>query len=152
MISIIIMLFSVVFVHILLTYTKYGRFIYAVGGNKIAARLSGIPEKKYRIIAGMIAAFFIALAGILAASRNQSAQINGTNAYQMPALSAVFIGRSVAGQNKPNAFGTLIGATLVGLLDNGLIMMSVPYYSLNAVKGIILAVALISTYSGAREE
>jgi simple sugar transport system permease protein len=149
---IIIMLVSVFFVHIFLNFTKYGRFIYAIGGNKIAARLSGISEKKYRIVAGMIAAFFVALAGILVASRNQSAQIAGGSAYQMPALSAVFIGRSVLGQNKPNAFGTLIGATLVGLLDNGLIMMSVPYYSLNAVKGIVLAIALASTYYTAKED
>jgi simple sugar transport system permease protein len=146
------MLISVFFVHILLRYTKYGRFIYAVGGNKTAARLSGIPTDKYRIVAGLISAFFIALAGILVVSRNQSAQINGANAYQMPALSAVFIGRSVAGQNKPNAFGTLIGAVLVGILDNGLIMMSVPYYSLNAIKGIVLAVALISAYSTVKED
>ena len=150
--SIIIMLVSVIFVHVFLKYTKYGRFIYAVGGNKIAAKLSGIPIKKYRIIAGLMAASFIALAGILVASRNQSAQINGANAYQMPALAAVFIGRSVAGQGKPNAIGTLIGATLVGILDNGLVMMSVPYYSLNAVKGIVLAVALISAYYSVKED
>lgn len=149
---IIIMLISVAFVHILLNYTKFGRYIYAVGGNKIAARLSGIPEKKYRIIAGMIAGVFIALAGILVASRNQSAQINGANSYQMPALSAVFIGRSVAGQGKPNAIGTLIGATLVGILDNGLIMMSVPYYALNMIKGVVLALALASTYYSMKED
>lgn len=148
---IIIMIISVLFVHILLSYTKYGRFIYAVGGNKTAARLTGIPEKKYRVIAGIIAGLFISLAGILVASRNQSAQIMGVNPYQMPALSAVYIGRSVAGQNKPNAIGTLIGATLVGILENGLIMMSVPYYALNAVKGIVLAIALASTYYGSEQ-
>lgn len=149
---IIIMLVSVVFVHVFLNYTKFGRYIYAVGGNKIAARLSGIPEKRYRIIAGLIAGAFIALAGILVASRNQSAQINGANSYQMPALSAVFIGRSVAGQGKPNAIGTLIGATLVGILDNGLIMMSVPYYALNMIKGLVLALALASTYYSMKED
>ncbi len=149
---IIIMLVCVLFVHIFLKYTKYGRFIYAVGQNKIAAKLSGIPVKKYRVIAGLIAAVFIAIAGILVASRNQSAQINGANTYSMPALSAVFIGRSVAGQGKPNAIGTLIGATLVGILDNGLIMMGVPYYSLSAIKGIVLAIALMSAYYSTKED
>ncbi len=86
------------------------------------------------------------------ASRNQSAQINGAAAFSMPALSAVFIGRSVAGQGKPNAVGTLIGATLVGVLDNGLVMMSVPYYSLNAIKGVVLAIALASAYYTTKEE
>jgi len=149
---IIIMLILVFFVHIFLKYTKYGRYIYAVGGNRLAAKLSGIPVKKYRIIAGVMAGICFAIGGILVASRNQSAQINGANAFQMPALAAVFIGRSVAGQGKPNALGTLIGATLVGILDNGLIMMSVPYYSLNAVKGVVLALALASTYYSSKED
>lgn len=149
---IIIMLFAVAFVHIFLKYTKYGRYIYAVGGNKIAAKLSGIPANRYRVIAAMMAAVFVALAGILVASRNQSAQINGATAYQMPALAAVFIGRSVAGQGKPNAIGSLIGATLVGILDNGLIMMGVPYYSLNAIKGVVLAISLVSAYYSTKDE
>lgn len=149
---IIIMLSCVLVVHLFLTYTKYGRYIYAVGGNKTAARLSGIPVKKYRFIAGMIAAFFIALTGLLVCSRNQSAQIQGAEGYQMYALSAVYIGRSVAGQGKPNAIGTLIGATLVGILDNGLIMVGVPYYALNAVKGAVLAVALIAAYASSKED
>lgn len=143
---IIIMVVIVVLVHIFLTYTKYGRYMYAVGGNKEAARLSGIPVKRYRLFAGALAAVFIAIGGILVASRNMSAQIQGAAGYSMPAISAVFIGRSVAGAEKPNAFGTFIGAALVGVLENGLVMMSVPYYSLNAVKGIVLAIALASAY------
>ena len=70
----------------------------------------------------------------------------------MPALAAVFIGRSVAGQGKPNAIGTLIGSVLVGILDNGLVMIAVPYYSLNAVKGLVLALALISAYWNTKDE
>lgn len=143
---IIIMIVIVVVVHVFLNYTKYGRYIYAVGGNREAARLSGIPVYRYRVYAGLLAAIFIGLGGILVASRNMSAQIQGAAGYAMPAISAVFIGRSVAGAGKPNAFGTFIGASLVGILENGLIMMSVPYYSLNAVKGVVLAIALASTY------
>ena len=143
---IIIMIVIVILVHIFLTYTKYGRYIYATGGNKEAARLSGIPVYRYRVYAGLLAAVFIGLGGVLVASRNMSAQIQGAAGYAMPAISAVFIGRSVAGAGKPNAFGTFVGASLVGILENGLIMMSVPYYSLNAIKGLVLALALASTY------
>ena len=143
---IIIMLVCVAIVHIFLNYTKYGRFMYSVGGNKEAARLSGIPVDKYRFAAGMMSATFIAIAGILVCARNQSAQMAGATSYSMPSMAAVYIGRSVAGQDKPNALGTLIGATLVGILDNGLIMMSVPYYSLNTVKGAVLALALAVAY------
>jgi simple sugar transport system permease protein len=143
---IIIMVVMVIVVHIFLTYTKYGRYIYAVGSNKEAARLSGIPIYRYRVYAGIMTAVFIGFGGILVASRNMSAQIQGAAGYAMPAISAVFIGRSVAGAGKPNAFGTFVGASLVGILENGLIMMSVPYYSLNAIKGAVLALALASTY------
>jgi len=148
---IILMIIIVIVVHIFLTYTKYGRYMYATGGNREAARLSGIPVNRYRIYAGLLAAVFIAFGGILVASRNMSAQIQGAAGYSMPAISAVFIGRSVAGAGTPNAFGTFVGAVLVGILENGLIMMSVPYYSLNTVKGIVLALALASTYISNKE-
>lgn len=148
---IIIMLVVVVAAHVFLTYTKYGRFIYATGENNEAARLSGIPVKRYRLIAGFIATAFIALGGALVASRNMSAQIQGANGYSMPAISAVFIGRSIAGAEKPNAIGTFIGAVLVGILENGLIMMSVPYYSMSAVKGLVLAIALASAYYSSKK-
>ncbi len=148
---IIIMIVVVLVAHIFLTYTKYGRFIYATGENKEAARLSGIPVKRYRLIAGIIATVFVSLGGILVASRNMSAQIQGAAGFSMPAISAVFIGRSIAGAEKPNALGTFIGAALVGILENGLIMMSVPYYSLDAVKGIVLAIALASAYYSSRK-
>jgi len=147
---IIIMLLCVLIVHILLTYTRFGRFIYATGGNKEAARLSGVPVNRYRLYSCIIATIFIALGGFLVVSRNSSAQIQGANGYGMPAISAVFIGRSVAGINKPNAIGTLIGAVLVGILENGLIMYGLPYYSINMVKGMVLMIALAVAYASTK--
>ncbi len=147
-----IMLFFVLLTHLFLNYTKYGRYIYTVGGNKTAAKLSGIPVKRYRFVAGMISAFFIALSAIMVCGRNQSAQINGCDGYTAYAMAAVYIGRTVAGVEKPNAAGTLIGAILTSVLDNGLVMIGVPYYSLPAVKGIVLAVALIAAYATSKEE
>lgn len=143
---IIIMAAAVLIVFILLNYTKYGRYIYAIGSNYEAAKLSGISVKKYRIIAGLIAGAFVALGGILVASRNAQAAIQAADGYLMPAISAVVIGQSVAGNGKANAIGTFVGALLVGILENGLVMMSVPYYALNMIKGIVLAVALASAY------
>ncbi len=148
---IIIMLVVVLLAHIFLNYTKYGRFIYATGENMEAARLSGIPVKRYRLIAGIISTLFVALGGLLVASRNMSAQIKGAAGFSMPAISAVYIGISVAGAEKPNALGTFIGSMLVGILENGLIMMSVPYYSMEGVKGIVLAIALASAYSTSKK-
>lgn len=143
---IIIMLVVVVTVHIFLNYTKHGRYMYVVGGNREAARLSGIPVDRYRALAYFLSTFLAALGGIMLASRIGSAQINAGAGYLMPAVAASFIGFSVGGAGKPNAIGTFVGAVLVGVLENGLVMLSVPYYSLNIVKGGVLALALAATY------
>ena len=149
---IIIMLACVLVAHIFLNYTKHGRFLYAMGGNKQAAKLSGINVKKYRYLAGMITAVFIAIGGILVSSRGSSAQVMCCDNYLMQALAAVFVGRSVGGAEKPNALGTLVGAMLVSTLENGLTICAVPYYVLPAVKGAVLALALMAAYAGKKEQ
>lgn len=99
------MLVCVLIAHIFLEYTKHGRFIYAMGGNKQAAKLSGINVKAYRYLAGMITAVFVAIGGILVASRGSSAQVMCCDNYLMQSLAAVFVGRSVGGAERPNALG-----------------------------------------------
>ncbi len=149
---IIIMLACVFIAWVFLDFTKHGRFLYAMGGNKQAAKLSGIDIKKYRYIAGMITAVFIAIGGMMVSSRGSSAQVMCCDNYLMQSLAAVFVGRSVGGAEKPNALGTLIGAMLVSTLENGLTICAVPYYVLPAVKGAVLALALIAAYAGKREQ
>ncbi|NLC25696.1 MAG: ABC transporter permease, partial [Fastidiosipila sp.] len=85
--------------------------------------------------------------GILEASRGSSAQVGAADIYLMPALSAVVIGQTVGGAQKPNAFGTMIGALLVATLENGLTIMAVPFYVLPAVKGAVLVLALVAAYA-----
>ena len=148
---IIIMLLCVLAAYIFLEYTKHGRYMYAMGGNKQAARLSGINVKNYRYLAGMITAVFIAIGGILVASRGSSAQVMNSDGYLMQSLAAVFVGRSVGGAEKPNALGTLVGAMLVSTLENGLTILAVSYYVLPAVKGGVLALALIAADAGQKE-
>ena len=149
---VIIMIVCVLICYILLERTKHGRYLYAMGGNKIAAKLSGINVKKYRFMAGMFAALFIAVAGIVVCSRNSAAQINGCDSYLMTSLAAVFIGRSVGGAERPNALGTVVGALLITTLENGLTMCGVVYYVLPAVKGAVLCLALVAAYVTAKED
>ena len=129
------MLVCVLLAYVFLEHTKHGRYMYAMGGNKQAARLSGIDVKAYRYLAGMITALFITVGGILVASRGSSAQVMNSDGYLMQSLAAVFVGRSVGGAEKPNALGTLVGAMLVSTLENGLTILAVSYYVLPAVKG-----------------
>ena len=149
---IIIMLICVLIAYVFLEHTKHGRFIYAMGGNKQAARLSGINVKAYRYLAGMITAVFIAIGGILVSSRGSSAQVMCCDNYLMQSLAAVFVGRTVGGAEKPNALGTMIGALLVATLENGLTICAVPFYILPAVKGAVLALALIAAYATKKEQ
>ena len=145
------MLLCVLAAYVFLEHTKHGRYMYAMGGNKQAARLSGINVKNYRYLAGMITAVFIAIGGILVASRGSSAQVMNSDGYLMQSLAAVFVGRSVGGAEKPNALGTLVGAMLVSTLENGLTILAVSYYVLPAVKGGVLALALIAAYASKKE-
>ncbi len=148
---IIIMLCVVAMAHFFLNYTKHGRYMYAVGGNREAAKLSGIPVARYKVLAYFLSATFASLGGICLAARVGTAQVSAGDAYLMPAVAAAYIGFSVMGAGKANALGTLIGAILVGILENGLIMMAVPYYAMNIVKGAVLAIALAMTYATKRK-
>lgn len=143
---IIIMLLIVVSVHLFLTYTKHGRYMYMIGGNPEAAKLSGIAVSRYRLTAYLISALFAAVGGIVLGARVMNAEVNAGGPYLMDAVAAAFIGYSVLGAGKPNAFGTFAGAVLIGILSNGLIMLSVPYYAMDIVKGSVLALALAITY------
>lgn len=144
---IVVMVVLVIVVFIFLTFTKHGRYMYAVGGNPEAAKLSGINVKKYRAMAYVMSSILAAIGGMLIGARVGNAQINSGSAYLMGAVAAAHIGMSVAGVGKPNALGTLAGALLIGILENGLIMASVPYFAVNIFKGAVLAVALALNYA-----
>lgn len=143
---IVVMLVAVALVQCFFGFTKHGRYMYMVGGNPEAARLAGIPTGRYRTLAYLGSAAFAGLGGVLLASRIGSSQVNAGSAYLMDAVAAAYIGYSLGGSGKPNAFGTFIGAVLIGVLQNGLVMVSVPYYAMDIVKGAVLALALTLTY------
>ncbi|WP_240476108.1 ABC transporter permease [Pectobacterium brasiliense] len=143
---VVIMLVVTVLVQLYLSLTKHGRRMYAIGGNPEAARLAGIRTARYRVQAYVFSSLLAALGGILLASRIGSSQVNAGGGYLMDAVAAAYIGFSLAGSGKPNALGTLLGAVILGVLQNGLVMISVPYYAMDIIKGLVLALALAMTY------
>lgn len=143
---VIIMLAVTLVAQLGLSLTKHGRRMYAIGGNAEAARLSGIRTIRYRVAAYILASLLAGLGGILLASRIGSSQVNAGGGYLMDAVAAAWIGFSLAGSGKPNALGTLVGAVILGVLQNGLVMLSVPYYAMDIIKGLVLAAALAITY------
>ena len=141
-----VIVMAVVAVQLFMSLTKHGRRMYAIGGNPLAARLAGIRTARYRVIAYVISSVLAGAGGILLASRIGSSQVNAGGGYLMDAVAAAYIGFSLAGSGKPNALGTLLGAVILGVLSNGLVMLSVPYYAMDIIKGLVLAVALALTY------
>jgi simple sugar transport system permease protein len=145
-VPVILMVLSVIVVHIFLNYTRWGRLLYITGGNKEAARLSGIKVNQVRMIAYVLSGIFAAIGGILFAARVGSGQIDSGAPLLMEAVAAVFVGFSVLGAGKPNVIGTFFGAVLIGVLLNGLTMMNLPYYSFEIIKGTVLILALSVTF------
>ncbi|WP_246871381.1 ABC transporter permease [Dickeya zeae] len=143
---VVIMLVVTILVQLYMSLTKHGRRMYAIGGNPEAARLAGIRTARYRVLAYLLSSLLAALGGILLASRIGSSQVNAGGGYLMDAVAAAYIGFSLAGSGKPNALGTLVGAVILGVLQNGLVMLSVPYYAMDIIKGSVLALALAMTY------
>ncbi|WP_068773887.1 ABC transporter permease [Paenibacillus sp. FJAT-26967] len=145
-VPVILMIVAVVAVHIFLTYTRWGRQLYITGGNREAARLSGIPVNRVRTAAYVLSGLFAAVGGILFAARIGSGQIDAGVPLLMESVAAVFVGYSVLGAGKPNVIGTFFGAVLIGILLNGLTMLNVPYFSFDIIKGGVLVLALAVTF------
>jgi len=145
--SVVVLIVLAVLIWFFLEYTRFGRMMYAVGSNARAAEFAGAPVKAYKIWAYVISGIFSSIGGILLAARLGRGDIASGNNLLLDAVAAALIGFAVLGAAKPNAFGTAIGALFVGVLLQGLTMMNVPYYTQDFVKGAVLVIALVFTFS-----
>lgn len=142
-----LMIVAVIFAHLFLQYTRFGRTFYLVGSNKEAALLSGIRVHRYKTYAYILSGLFASIAGILLAARIGTGQVSAGAPLLMDGVAAAFIGQSVLGAGKPNVIGTFFGSVLIGILLNGLTMMNVPYYAQDIIKGSLLICALAVSYA-----
>lgn len=136
-----------IIVFIVLSLTRYGRIFYAIGGNSEAARLVGVNIYGYRILAYIISGFVASFAGIVLAARVGRGDVSSGGTLLMDAIASALIGYAVLGAQKPNPFGTIVGAVFIGMLINGLTMLNVPYYTQDFIKGCVLVTALAFTFS-----
>ena len=137
-----IMLAVVLAGHAFLTRFVAGRAFYALGGNEEAARLSGLPVNRYKLLAYTLSGFTAALAGVVLASRLMSGQPNAGIGFELDAIAAVVLGGTSITGGRGSIIGTLIGAVTLGLLNNGLNLMSVSPYTQKILKGAIILVAI----------
>lgn len=135
----------------LLTRTKYGRMMYAIGANPEAARLAGVRVKGYRALAYVISGVFASIGGLILASRIGQGDISAGNSLLLDAVAVSLVGTSVLGIGKPNAWGTSLGALLIGIVITGLTIAGFAYYLQDMAKGIVLVVALIFSFTLSRK-
>jgi len=140
--SIYILAFCAIISYFLLNHTKFGRDIYAVGGNKTAAELSGISSRKITIMAYAISGFTAALAGIVLASWNTQAIAKAALGYENDVLAAIVMGGTSLMGGEGSIQGAMFGALLMGIINNGLRLMGVPSIYHSAVKGIVIIFAV----------
>ncbi len=145
-VPVVIMALLALFSWVFLEFTKWGRIFYAIGSNEYASRLAGAPVAKYKIVSYMISGAYASIGGILLAARLGRGDVGSGNSLLLDAISATLVGFAVLGKGKPNAFGTIVGAILVGMLINGLTMLNVPYYTQDFIKGVVLVLALSFTF------
>lgn len=142
-IPVIILALVAIAAHIMLNNTRFGRHIYAIGGNEQAARISGLNVGRIKIGVYMIAGLLSGLAGLVLSSRIGSGQPGLGVGYELDAIAAAVIGGTSLSGGIGTIWGTIVGALIIGVLNNGLDLLNVSAYWQTIVKGSIIVVAVI---------
>jgi ribose transport system permease protein len=132
--------------------TALGRYIYAIGGNENAAKLSGINIDKVKIIVYTLAGALAAIGGIMVASRLDSAQPNAGMSYELDAIAAVVIGGTSLSGGRGTIIGTVLGAIIIGVLNNGLVLLDVSPFWQQVVKGMVILLAVMIDKANSKAE
>lgn len=140
---IIIMLIAFGILYVVLHKTTFGRKTYALGGNEEAAYVAGVNTKKVTMIIYTLSGLMASVAGVILTSRLSSAQPDAGTSYEMDAIAAVVLGGTSLAGGKGRIFGTLIGALIIGTLNNGMNLLGISSFYQQIVKGIVIIVAVL---------
>ncbi|MEZ6153720.1 MAG: ribose ABC transporter permease [Pirellulaceae bacterium] len=122
--------------------TRFGRYIYAVGGNEQAARLSGLNVDRIKLWIYTLAGGLSAVAGLIVTSRLDSAQPNAGTGYELDSIAAVVIGGTSLSGGRGSIWGTVVGCLIIGVLNSGLVLLNVSPFWQQVVKGVVILVAV----------
>jgi ribose transport system permease protein len=136
---------------LLVKKTPIGRYIYAIGGNEQAARLSGIHINRVKIIVYTICGILAAVGGIMVTSRLDSAQPNAGTSYELDSIAAVVIGGTSLSGGRGTIMGTVLGAIIIGVLNNGLVLLDVSPFWQQVIKGFVILLSVIVDKMNAKE-
>jgi ribose transport system permease protein len=142
-VPVIIMALVFVAAYVVLTQTVLGRYIYAIGGNEEAARLSGVNVTLYKTLAYVLSGVLAATSGIILTARLNSAQPTAGGGYELDAIAAVVLGGTTLAGGEGSITGTLLGAFIIGVLNNGLNLLNVSSFYQQVVKGVVILLAVL---------
>lgn len=131
---------------------KLGRYIYAIGGNEQASKLSGININRVKLLVYTIAGALAAVGGIIVTARLDSAQPNAGTGYELDAIAAVVIGGTSLSGGRGSIWGTVLGAAIIGVLNNGLVLLDVSPFWQQVVKGLVILLAVIIDRTGNKKD
>ena len=151
---VVILLAAFAIVGLVMPRSSFGRYAYAIGSNARAAKLAGVPVARWRLSFYAICGGFAAIGGLIAVSRTGVGQPSANLGAELDVITAVILGGTSLKGGRGRLAGTLLGLLLIGVLNNGLILLSVEAYWQQVVKGAILLVAVFydELRQGRREE
>jgi len=149
-VPVIIFLAAAIVAHFVLRYTRFGQHVYATGDNPAAAELNGVPIRRIALSVYMIVGFFTGLAGFLLSARLSSAEAVAGLGLELTVIASVVIGGTSLFGGIGSIFGTVVGALLIGVLTNGLVLLNVSSFVQQIVIGIILIAAVAFDQYAAR--
>lgn len=141
-IPVIILLIVIAIGLFILNYMKFGRYVYAIGGNELAAKVSGLNVNSIKIWVYGIVGTLAGLAGIVLSSRVNSGTVVAGQGYELDAIAAVVIGGTSLSGGIGTISGTIAGALIIGVMNNGLDLLNVSSYYQQIVKGVIIVAAV----------
>ena len=139
---VVILVIILIITSLLMNNTKFGRHIYAVGGNVQAAHFSGISVRKVKFLVYSFSGLMAGIAGVVLASRMYSGQPTAGNGAEMDAIAAVVVGGTSMSGGSGKIGGTIIGALIIGFLNNGLNLLNVNSFWQYVVKGLVILLAV----------
>ncbi|BAS27775.1 ABC transporter permease [Limnochorda pilosa] len=140
---VVILLVTYALLLVFLTRTRWGRLVYAIGGNEQACRLAGIPVNRVKTFVYTVSGLFAGLTGLVLTARLVSAQPTAGVAYELNAIAAVILGGTSLQGGRGTILGTLVGALIMGVLDNGLNLMNVSPFYQEVAKGLVILTAVL---------
>ena len=142
-VPVVIMLAVFVVCLVVLTQTRFGRYVFAIGSNPEVTRLAGVPIDRYVVAVYAISGLLAALGGLILTGRLAAADPNAATGYELDVIAAVVIGGTSLFGGRGGVFGTLIGALIIAVVGNGMVLLNVNPFWTQAVKGAIILIAVL---------